>query len=57
MDQVNNRWKNPGDLTNYPKLQWGQPAIEFADRAYTSRSAFALQSISLGYTLPRTLLS
>ncbi|MDR0437548.1 MAG: SusC/RagA family TonB-linked outer membrane protein [Bacteroidales bacterium] len=65
MDQVNNRWQNPGDLTNYPILVTGAGTVHgpsqlngLAGTAFlTSKSAFTLQTISVGYTFPKTLLN
>ncbi|MCL2027394.1 MAG: SusC/RagA family TonB-linked outer membrane protein [Bacteroidales bacterium] len=56
-DLADNRWQKPGDLTNYPKLEYGAGNMEMANRAYTSKSAFALQSVSLGYNVPNSFLS
>jgi len=56
-DFVNNRWQNPGDLTNFPMLQHLPGQVEMGDRAFTSKSAFALQSITLGYSVPQEFLS
>ncbi|MCL2682451.1 MAG: SusC/RagA family TonB-linked outer membrane protein [Bacteroidales bacterium] len=58
MDQANNAWQRPGDQTNFPMLMNGGQANGLGGTAFlTNKSAFTLQSIIIGYTLPKTLLS
>ena len=58
MDQVNNRWQRPGDMTNYPSLMLGTQSNSLGGNAFlTSKTAFTLQAITIGYTLPKTLLN
>ncbi|MCL2028434.1 MAG: SusC/RagA family TonB-linked outer membrane protein, partial [Bacteroidales bacterium] len=55
-DQANNRWQKPGDVTNFAGLNRNMQT-QADDFAYTTKSAFALQSIGLGYTVPKSILN
>ena len=49
-----NAWKNPGDITNVPRLDAGSTNYDNldADRYLISGTSLMLKSVSLGYTLP-----
>lgn len=54
------RWRNPGDVTDIPRIQlddyrsWPEVA---SDRYLIDASYFAIKNITLSYTLPRTITS
>jgi len=52
-----NRWQNPGDITNVPRLQVGNTAnlAAASDRWLTDASYLNFRSVSLGYNLPAAL--
>ncbi|WGH75422.1 SusC/RagA family TonB-linked outer membrane protein [Tenacibaculum tangerinum] len=49
-----NRWRNPGDITDVPRLADGtdQNSTSGSTRFLTSTDYLALNNISLGYTIP-----
>ena len=50
-----NAWKQPGDVTDVPRLDASDPYSFYmysSDRALTSSDYFAINNITLGYTLP-----
>ncbi len=52
-----NRWQKPGDITDVPRLTTdGSYANKASSRFLMSRSYLKLRSLSLGYSLPKTLL-
>jgi TonB-linked SusC/RagA family outer membrane protein len=54
-----NRWQNPGDATNFPRLAHGQ-VNQFGNgstRWWVPGHFIKLQNITLGYTLPREISS
>lgn len=52
-----NRWQNPGDVTDVPRLSTDDSyANQASSRFLMSRSYLKLRSLSLGYTLPKALL-
>lgn len=54
-----NRWQNPGDVTNVPRMQNDQ-ATNFSGqstRFLTSASHIQLNNISLAYTLPKQVMN
>lgn len=60
--EILNRWQNPGDQTNVPRIAAGTSAFVNQDNSASSRfvengSFLRLQNISLGYTLPTTMLT
>lgn len=50
-----NRWKNPGDITDVPQVRWGgnNGADGWGSRQLVDASYFRVKSIMLGYTLPK----
>lgn len=53
-----NRWQKPGDITDVPRLSTDDNyANSPSSRFLMSRSYLKLRSLSLGYTLPKSLLS
>ncbi|MFT3826787.1 MAG: TonB-dependent receptor [Chitinophagaceae bacterium] len=56
---VLNRWQKPGDVTNVPRMDNAKTGIFGAasDRWLTRASYLSINNISLGYNLPRKLLS
>lgn len=52
-----NRWQKPGDITDVPRLSTDDNyANSPSSRFLMSRSYLKLRSLSLGYTLPKSLL-
>ena len=52
-----NRWQKPGDITDVPRLTTdGSYADKASSRFLMSRSYLKLRSLSLGYSLPKSLL-
>ncbi len=52
-----NRWQKPGDVTDVPRLSTDEYYSRMASsRFLMSRSYLKLRSLSLGYTLPKSLL-
>ncbi len=50
---IANRWRQPGDITNVPKIQLNyQEANSISDRFLVDASYFNIRNISFGYTLP-----
>ncbi len=56
---IANRWQNPGDVTNVPRLADGidQNATSSSTRFLTSTDYFALNNAIIGYTIPSQYLS
>ncbi len=53
----NNRWQKPGDITDVPRLSTEDNyANQPSSRFLMSRNYLKLRSLSLGYTLPKSLL-
>lgn len=55
-----NAWKNPGDITDVPRLDSGASGQYDglqSDRFLISSSSLMLKSLSLGYQLPKNLLT
>lgn len=54
-----NAWKNPGDITDVPRLDVGASAFNNgqSDRWLIDASYLSLRSASLSYTLPKTFTS
>ncbi|KGN70412.1 MULTISPECIES: SusC/RagA family TonB-linked outer membrane protein [unclassified Porphyromonas] len=48
-------WKNPGDVTKYPSL--AHNFVEFDSRMIKNASFARLKNLTLGYTLPKSLLA
>ncbi len=53
------RWQKPGDITDVPRLENGYRMTGGItnDRFLTSSSYFSLRNITLGYTLPKSLMA
>ncbi|MDB5133177.1 MAG: hypothetical protein JWR02_2926 [Mucilaginibacter sp.] len=51
---VLNYWKNPGDVTTFPK--YGQQFSQFDSRLIQDASFIRLKTIVLGYVIPKSLL-
>ncbi|AYD48288.1 SusC/RagA family TonB-linked outer membrane protein [Arachidicoccus soli] len=51
---VNNRWRSDGQITNIPRVAWGDPAgnARFSDRWIEDGSYLRLRTLSLSYNLP-----
>lgn len=55
-----NAWKKPGDITDVPRLDVGTLSrfdASISDRFLISRTALMLKNVSLGYTLPKDVVS
>jgi len=50
------RWQKPGDITDVPRVEIGQ-SYAVTDRYLIDASYFAIKNITLGYTLPRSIIS
>ena len=52
-----NRWQNPGDITNVPRMDIGRTADFDAtsDRWLTSASFLNVRTVTLGYTVPKVM--
>ncbi len=55
---IANRWQQPGDITNVPRLADGfdQTAISSSTRFLTKTDYLALNNINIGYTVPSKFL-
>lgn len=55
---IANRWRQPGDITNVPRLADGldQTAISTSTRFLTSTDFIALNNLNIGYTVPQKYL-
>ena len=55
---IRNRWQQPGDITNVPRLSNNQDAnvISASSRFVTKADYLSLNNIRLGYTLPASLI-
>ncbi len=53
-----NAWKQPGDITNVPRLENGNPNLvpPNTDRFLTDASFWALRNVNISYTFDRELL-
>jgi hypothetical protein len=51
---LNQRWMQPGDITDMPRLSYGDPAgnNRFSDRWVEDGSFMRLRNVSLAYNLP-----
>lgn len=56
---INERWQQPGDVTNVPRIQNGTQATQdgASSRFLFDRSYLNIKNITLSYTFPRTLLN
>ncbi|MDD4637342.1 MAG: SusC/RagA family TonB-linked outer membrane protein, partial [Bacteroidales bacterium] len=54
---VNRRWRQAGDVTDMPRLSYGDPSgnNRFSDRWIEDGSFVRLRNVTLSYTLPETL--
>ena len=50
------RWQKPGDVTDVPRVEIGQ-SYAANDRYLINASYFAIKNITLGYTLPKQIIS
>ena len=52
-----NAWRQPGDITNVPRLENGNPNLvrQASDRFLTDASFWALRNVNLGYTFDSTI--
>ncbi|MAU26502.1 MAG: SusC/RagA family protein [Muricauda sp.] len=52
-----NAWRQPGDVTNVPRLENGNPNLvrTASDRFLTDASFWALRNVNLGYTFESTI--
>ena len=48
-------WKNPGDITDIPRIEIGKSYITTNDNLINA-SYFAIKNIALGYSLPSKLM-
>ncbi len=55
--KVLERWQKPGDITEVPALDITNAATHTNDRSLVNASYFSIKSITLGYTLPRNIVS
>jgi hypothetical protein len=51
------RWQQPGDITDVPRIEINGKRASYLDRYLVDASYFAIKNITLGYTLPRNLVS
>jgi hypothetical protein len=50
-------WKKPGDITDIPKIEaHGSARVALTDDELFDASYFAIKNVSVGYTLPSSLL-
>lgn len=58
-EDILNRWQQPGDITNVPRLDAGESTNFNAqsDRWLFSSNCFNIKSLSLGYNLPKSFIS
>lgn len=54
-----NRWRNEGDITNIPKVNYADPAgnRRFSNRWLEDGSYLRAKNLTLGYQLPKSLVS
>lgn len=54
---VNRRWRQPGDVTDMPRLSYGDPSgnNRFSDRWIEDGSFIRLRNVTLSYDLPTSL--
>lgn len=53
-----NRWKYPGDVTDVPRVEYGQENQNpLSDRFLVSNSFLNLRNINLGYSLPANMIN
>ncbi len=55
---IENRWRNPGDITDVPRLADGndQNSTSQSTRFITSTDYLALNNVNIGYTIPKKYL-
>ena len=51
------RWQQPGDITDIPRAEINSKTASYIDTYLTDASYFAIKNITLGYTLPTTVVS
>jgi len=55
---VKNAWKNPGDVTNFPRLQYANNNLyATSDYFLISSDYFNIKNVTLSYALPKQLLN
>lgn len=54
-----NAWRQPGDVTDVPRLEAGEPALfqSQSDRFITDASFWAIRNASIGYNFSRNILN
>jgi hypothetical protein len=60
VEAFKNRWQNPGDVTEYPKVNYddSNPLMNYAHNGWIEDGSYLrLKTLSIGYTLPAQLLS
>jgi TonB-linked SusC/RagA family outer membrane protein len=60
--EILNRWQKPGDVTDVPRLQYGSSDFVNTNNAASTRfvesgSFLRLQNITLGYSIPQTVIN
>ncbi|KXX67733.1 TonB-dependent receptor [Flammeovirga sp. SJP92] len=57
VDAVHKAWKQPGDVTDVPRLQLDENANLYrtSTRFLTDATNFGIRNLTLGYTLPRSI--
>ncbi len=53
---IRNRWQQPGDVTNVPRLADGLDQNNASDRFITSTDFIALNNARIGYTVPSSFM-
>ena len=51
------RWQKPGDVTDIPRVEIASYYASYMDRNLIDASYFAIKNITLGYNLPRNIVS
>lgn len=56
-EQILSAWKNPGDVTNVPKLYWGENQSTQNSTRWLEKADFArIRNVQIGYNLPQKML-
>ncbi|UOY05374.1 SusC/RagA family TonB-linked outer membrane protein [Muricauda sp. SCSIO 64092] len=55
---IMNAWRQPGDITNVPRMENGNPNLvrELSDRFLTDASFWSLRNVNIGYSFNRQIL-
>lgn len=55
---VNNRWRQPGDITDVPKAVWASTANSLASTRFVENGSYLrAKAVTLGYTIPPSVLT